>query len=184
MPSLEWRHNGRDSVSNHQPHDCLLNRLSRRRSKNTSKLRVTGLCAGNSPGTGEFPAQRTSNAENVFIWWRHHENAKWLRGISSTGETVLNNNCTIWCMERFPLAKPPVCCTVHFFLRAIVLRDSILGLVYQKNAINGRYKQLHPTDAVAVITCPWPWYHLQAARRFLPGKRSHTSNFHTALKCT
>ena len=22
--------------------------------------------------TGEFPAQRASNAENVFIWWRHH----------------------------------------------------------------------------------------------------------------
>ena len=31
------------------------------------KLRVTGLCAGNSPGTGEFPAQMTSNAENVSI---------------------------------------------------------------------------------------------------------------------
>ena len=60
---LEWRNNGCDSVSNHQPHDCLLNRLSRRRSKKTSKLRVTGLCAGNSPGTGEFPAQRASNAE-------------------------------------------------------------------------------------------------------------------------
>ena len=27
----KWRHNGRDSVSNHQPHDCLLNRLFRRR---------------------------------------------------------------------------------------------------------------------------------------------------------
>ena len=39
----------------------------------TSKLRVTGLCAGNSPGTGEFPAQRDSNAENGSIWWRHHE---------------------------------------------------------------------------------------------------------------
>ena len=24
-------------------------------------------------GTGEFPAQMASNAENVFIWWRHHE---------------------------------------------------------------------------------------------------------------
>ena len=24
---LQWHHNGRDSVSNHQPHDCLLNRL-------------------------------------------------------------------------------------------------------------------------------------------------------------
>ena len=54
--ALRWRHNGRDSVSNHQPHGCLLNRLFRRRSKKTSKLRVTGLCAGNSPGTGEFPA--------------------------------------------------------------------------------------------------------------------------------
>ena len=43
--SLRWRHNGRDSVSNHQPHHCLLNRLYRRRSKKTSKLRVIGLCA-------------------------------------------------------------------------------------------------------------------------------------------
>ena len=41
--SLQWRHNGRDGVSNHQPHDCLLNRLFKRRSKKTSKLRVTGL---------------------------------------------------------------------------------------------------------------------------------------------
>ena len=70
--SLRWRQNGRDSVSNHQPHDCLLNRLFRSRSKKTSKLRVTGLCAGNSPGTGEFPAQMASYAENVSIWWRHH----------------------------------------------------------------------------------------------------------------
>ena len=61
--SLGWRHNGRDGVSNHQPHDCLLNRLFRRSSKETSKLRVTGLCAGNSPVTGEFPAQRASNAK-------------------------------------------------------------------------------------------------------------------------
>ena len=68
---LLWRHNGRDCVSN-QPRDCLLNRLFRRRSKQTSKLCVTGLCAGNSPGTGEFTAQMASNAENVSIWWRHH----------------------------------------------------------------------------------------------------------------
>ena len=71
--TLRWRHNGRDSVSNHQPHDCLFNRLFRRRSKKTSKLRVTGLYAGNSPGTGEFPAQMASNAENVSSWWHHHE---------------------------------------------------------------------------------------------------------------
>ena len=47
--SLQWRHNERDGVSNHQPHDCLLNRLFKPRSNKTSKLRVTGLCAGNSP---------------------------------------------------------------------------------------------------------------------------------------
>ena len=71
--TLRWRHNDRDGISNHQPHDCLLNRLFRRISKKTSKLCVTGLCAGNSPCTGEFPAQMASNVENVSIWWRHHE---------------------------------------------------------------------------------------------------------------
>ena len=70
--SLRWRHNERNGVSNHLPHDGLLNRLFSRTSKKTSKLRVTGLCEGDSPVTGEFPAQSASNAENVSIWWRHH----------------------------------------------------------------------------------------------------------------
>ena len=62
MKSLQWRHNGRDSVSKHQPHGCLLNRLFRCRSKKTSKLRVTGVCGGihrgpvNSPH--KWPATR------------------------------------------------------------------------------------------------------------------------------
>ena len=59
--AFEWRHNGRDSVSNHQPHDCLLNRLFRRRSKKTSQLRVTGLFAG---------AQMASNAFDDVIMQR------------------------------------------------------------------------------------------------------------------
>ena len=72
---LRWRQNGHAGVSNHQPHHCLLNHLFGCRSKKTSKLRVTSLCAGNSPGpgTGEFPTQIASNAENVSIWWRHHD---------------------------------------------------------------------------------------------------------------
>ena len=74
--SLQWRHNGCDGVSNNQPHDCLLNRLFRRRSNKTSKLCGTVLRAGNSPVTGEFPAQMASNAENVPIWWRHHDSVK------------------------------------------------------------------------------------------------------------
>ena len=53
--TLQWRHNEHDGVSNHKPHHCLLNRLFRRRTQKTSMLLVTGICAGNSPVTGEFP---------------------------------------------------------------------------------------------------------------------------------
>ena len=70
--SLHWRHNERDGVSDHQPHEYSLNRLFGRRWKRTPKLRVTGLCAGYSPVTGEIPAQMASNAQTVFIWWLHH----------------------------------------------------------------------------------------------------------------
>ena len=95
--SLQWRHNGRDSVSNHQPHDCLLNRLFRHRSKKTSKLRVTGLCARNSPVTDEFPAQMASNAENVSIWWRHH--------VAVTGSTLnFIHACCFACCRRVSLS--------------------------------------------------------------------------------
>ena len=97
MVTLQWRHNGHHSVSNHQPHDCLLNLLFRRRSKKTSKLRVTGLCVGNSPGTGEFPAQMASNAENVSIWWRHHD----LAGVRAERD--------LFCLERLSRNKPQSC---------------------------------------------------------------------------
>ena len=53
LASSQWRDNEHDGVSNYQLHDCLLNRLFRRRSKKTSKLRVTGICAS--------------------IWWRHND---------------------------------------------------------------------------------------------------------------
>ena len=39
--------------------------------RNIKAPRHWPLC-GEFTGTGEFPAQRTSNAENVSIWWRHH----------------------------------------------------------------------------------------------------------------
>ena len=72
---LQWCHNGCNDISNHMTHDCLLNCLSRRRTKKTSKLCVSGLCEGNAPVTCEFPTQRSSNMENVSIWW-HHDGLK------------------------------------------------------------------------------------------------------------
>ena len=53
------------SQSNHQPHHSLLNRSFRRRSKEISKLRVTGPYAGNSSVTDDIPTQMASNAEMV-----------------------------------------------------------------------------------------------------------------------
>ena len=91
--TLPWRHNERDDVWNHHPHDCLLNRLSVWRSNKTSKLRVAGLCEGNSPVTGEFPAQRARNADNVFIWWNHHEEVRSLQTACRVNEysSIINN---------------------------------------------------------------------------------------------
>ena len=64
-----------------------------RRSKKTSKLGITGLCARNSPVTGEFPAQKASDAENVSIWWRHHGSRNgWVHGE----------------VERIPVACVPI----------------------------------------------------------------------------
>ena len=112
--ALLWRHNGHDGVSNHQPHDCLLNRLFTRRSKKTSKLRVTGLCVGNSPVAGEFPAQMASDAENVSIWWRHHSRTQ-IEGMPRTAsrDYALGQDCGVSVANELEIlqscAKPSTC---------------------------------------------------------------------------
>ena len=132
--TLQWHHNEHDGISNHQPHDCILNRLFRRRSKKISKLRVTGLCAGNSLVT----AQRASKAENVSIWWRHHDKtiqhviqchktidtsiwitSKWIRwkqrtnGILMEWEKILEGVNSCW-GENICTCRPLVVFLVHF----------------------------------------------------------------------
>ena len=65
--------------------------VRRRSNKKISKLGVTGVCAGNSPGTGEFPTQRASNAENISIWWRHH--ALIIQGCFTGVGTTIQSPC-------------------------------------------------------------------------------------------
>ena len=64
---LQWHLNEREGISAVYSTVC-----SGGDKKQTSKLRVIGICARNSPVIGEFPAQRASNAENISIWWRHN----------------------------------------------------------------------------------------------------------------
>ena len=65
---LQWRHNG--------PLHCLFNRLFMRRSADQRKHRSSASLAFvriiHQWPAGEFPTQMVVNAENVFIWWRHH----------------------------------------------------------------------------------------------------------------
>ena len=99
----------RNGVSNHQPRDCLLNCLFRRRSKKTSKLRVPGLLWGihwwplNSPHKGPvtwfFP-----------VWWRHHDPMKQLHicyGLCANGIHT----------SRFELGKQPTVPVVWLLLK-------------------------------------------------------------------
>ena len=53
---------------------AVLNRLFRRRSKKKSKLRVTGLCVGNSPGPVNSP-HKGPVARKMFhlVSWCHHD---------------------------------------------------------------------------------------------------------------
>ena len=75
LSSLLWCNNGRDGISNHQPHDCLLNQSFRRGSKKTSKLikvpRQWPLC-GEFTGDRWIPRTNGQWRGNYSIWWRHH----------------------------------------------------------------------------------------------------------------
>ena len=117
--ALHWRHNGLDGVSNNQPQHCLLIRLFGRRSNKTSKLCVTGLCAGTSPGTGKFPAQRASDEENVPIDDVVTILSMWLRHLRPIFRVCCNTNI---CLPYY-LAKDIACCG-PFHLHGLVLIPS------------------------------------------------------------
>ena len=142
LGALQWRHNGRDGhdgVSNHQPHDCLF----RRRSKKTSELRVTGLCVGNSPVSGEFPAQIASNAENVSMWWRHHEFVAFCAIV------------TFW----LALSRTFTVIHEHYWLNLNLAKNRKLhthSRTYSLNFYNFRYsRKLHQNDLFVSMWLQW-----------------------------
>ena len=70
IPTLQWRHNGRDSVSNNQPHDCLLNGLFRRRSEKKRQSCASLACV-RGWGYSPLPRNVLRNKPNVSLcaWW-------------------------------------------------------------------------------------------------------------------
>ena len=108
------------SVLNHQPPDCLLNRLFRRRSKKTSKLRVTGLCAGIHLWPVNSPHKRASNAEDVSIWWRHCP-------ASRTTLVATRFRVAVIC----PIIQVPHCIRVFFYFVWFVFINHIFQFYYE-----------------------------------------------------
>ena len=130
--TLQWRHNGRDCVSNNQPHDCLLNRLFRRRSKKTLKLRVTGL-------TGDRWIPRTNGQ------WRgkyfHLMTSSWVAMIL---EAIVRS--LFLCVTEEELFKAVV---YRFFLRR---SGTVFIVVYVIIFITGSFK-----CPIISLKCAWRW---------------------------
>ena len=111
--SLQWRHNERDGVSIHQPHDHLLNRLFKAEIKESMKI------PHHWPLCGEFTSDRASNAENVSIWWHHHATInhrcfRWWSDIERKSSHYVSQLCpgSIKCiyitsLQRVDIVNPP-----------------------------------------------------------------------------
>ena len=83
--SLQWRHNECNGISNHQPHDCLLNSLFRHRSKKSSKLRITVLCDGNwsvKPLQNRPEMRKMFPSDDVIMYGKGQQSGKHSSGTS------------------------------------------------------------------------------------------------------
>ena len=105
---LEWCQKEHPGVLNHRRLSCLFSRSFRPATKKTSKPALLTLCEANLPVTGGFPSQRASNAETVFIWWRHHDICGDNIGILDK-QHQMNIFNTIWATLLEHIFKEPKC---------------------------------------------------------------------------
>ena len=70
--TLQWRHNEHDGVSNHQPHDCLLNRLFKAQIKENIKASRHWPLYGEFTGDRWIPRTNGQLRGNISFWLRHN----------------------------------------------------------------------------------------------------------------
>ena len=107
-----------------------------------SKLRVTCLCEGNSPVTGEIALLRASNAKTVSVWRRHYEiyAASW----------VFNSN--------IPITTQWLICTTIVYLLPDVDFIILMGLFCEKLCCCS-----HPSVTLSTNSC-YPYAPSQAVK--------------------
>ena len=125
--SIRWSHDGRDSVSNHQPHHCLLNRIFTRRSKKTSKLRVTGFVWGihrgpvNSPHKWPVTRKMFPFDDVIMFCCKTLRDMIWL---TRHRVTVVS----VWCLL----------CVLYAFIRHIFLKtETTISIFVYKKCVSG-----------------------------------------------
>ena len=70
--------------------------------RNHGRSYSTDLTATFESVTGEFPAQRASNAENVSIWWRHHDGVLVTPSLKVTLFLHVVWDCRLLALSNFP----------------------------------------------------------------------------------
>ena len=168
-----------------------LSRLFRLRSKRTSKLRVIGLCAGNSPVTGEFPAQMANNAENVFIWWRHHAPHCWasLTAIDEVRSQRTNSVERVLCHDVITIlcwrwtitwrvinwiTNIYIYCEVFLYNHQWFVSDFVSNFGQTKAMVIHVPTVLYASAARDVVkdnTCHWFYGYTQLTMKYVPDKR-------------
>ena len=118
---LQWRHNGSDGVSNHQPQDC---------HQMETFFALLTLCEGNPPVTGGFPSQ--SPVTQNFVFFDARLNKRW--NIQSRRPWFETPWHTLW--RQSVVARVPVWEAGENLLGVLVvslvpLAPRLLVLVYQ-----------------------------------------------------
>ena len=126
--------------------------------ENIKASRHWPLC-GEFTGTGEFPAQRASYAENGCIWWRHHEMmSQWL----SQEMTLIHVGLTFTVLIEFWRASSPT------------------GWKIYRQVDEHWYTNLFTLDLIAYTTNTWrsglqinifnegPWERCSCCDQFMP----------------
>ena len=121
---------------------------------------------GNLAPTGEFPAQRASNAENVSFWWRHHENLhkgwkgfwihtpiksfSWWRHQIETFSALLASDAKLWC---FLLSVPEQTKRLNKQSRRRWFEKPLCALWHHCSANLSLYAEFHSWNRSKKVYC-------------------------------
>ena len=119
--TLQWRHNECHGVSNHQPHDYLLNRLLRQMKENFEAPRHQPLC-GSHRSPVNSPHKGPTTRKKVSIWWHHHAHC-WRKSHPWTAQCINRH----YEHERLPFVEPDVgICKIKTRAPRAITREALL----------------------------------------------------------